>query len=69
VAAEIGDIRRVEVRPGDRLVVRLDCPVDDAEFDMLLARLREAFGPGVPILLLEPGIDITVIGRPEADGP
>jgi len=58
----IAEIRRIQLRPGDRLVVQLDHQVDDEEFDRLLGDLRKAFSPDVPILLIEPGIDITVIG-------
>ena len=59
---EIGEIKRIEVRPGDRLVVRLASPADDAEFDRLLREFRKFFDPSVQILLVEPGVDITVIG-------
>jgi hypothetical protein len=59
---EIAEIKRVTVHPGDRLVVHLDHPVDDAEFERLKREFRKFFGEDVPVLLVEPGIDITVLG-------
>jgi hypothetical protein len=65
---EITEIRRLTVRPGDRLVVSLEYEPTDAEVDELGRRLPAVLGTDVPIVILPPSMDITVIG-PEADGP
>jgi hypothetical protein len=64
---EITEIRRLTVRPGDRLVVSLECEPTDDEVDELSRRLPAVLGTDVPIVILPPSMDITVIGA-EADG-
>ena len=60
------EVKRLEIRPGDRLVVKIDREVSPGEFDSIARSLRKTFGPDVPIFLSEPGIDIKVIGPDEA---
>lgn len=59
---EITEVKRLEIRPGDRLVVRLDREPDDAEFDHLCGRLRALLGD-VPVVILGPDADLEVIGQ------
>ena len=65
---EITDIKRLTLRPGDRIAVHLDHLLDDQQFDQLHVQFRKFFGPDVQILLIEPGINITVLGAPQPDG-
>lgn len=63
------EVKRLAIRPGDRLVLKLGYDPSDAEADDIRARLRSAFeGSGYvpPVLILGPGAEIGVIG-PEAD--
>lgn len=63
----IAEVRRLVMRPGDRLVVKLDhCP-DDEEAGRLVRDLRAALGDDVPVLILDPGADLEVIS-PEPGG-
>jgi hypothetical protein len=64
------EVKRLAVRPGDRIVVRLDHEPSDAEWEGITRALRKAF-EGLeytpPVIVLGPGMEIGVIG-PEADG-
>lgn len=64
---EIAEVKRLVLRPGDRLVLRLDRDLDDQEAGMLMGRLRATLGEDVPVLVLGPGADIEVLGT-EPDG-
>ena len=67
---KITEVKRLTIRPGDRLVVRVDRELTDAEVDEVKANVSAAFkGTNYrpPILLVEGDVDIEVIG-PEADG-
>lgn len=65
---EVAEIRRLVVRPGDKLVLKLGHCLSDAEADDLIGRLREALGDDIRVLILEPGADLEVIS-PEPAGP
>lgn len=59
---DIEDIQRIEFKPGDKLVVRMDRPTSDE----VAKRIRDAFerfAPGVPVLILEPGMSIEVLSE------
>lgn len=59
------DFLRLAMRPGDRLVVKADHPVTDDEFEWIRMALRRAFEGSdcePPVLLVEPGASIEVIG-------
>lgn len=65
---EVAEVRRLVLRPGERLVLKLDhCP-DDAEADDLMASLHRALGDDVKVLILEPGMDLEVLSV-EPAGP
>lgn len=61
------EVKRLAIRPGDLLVLKVDHYLDDEAVDDLHVRLLEALGPDVKVLVLEPGAEIGVIG-PDADG-
>lgn len=64
---EITDVKRLTLRPGDRLVVRTRYGPSMQE----AAEIREhmdRYAPGVPVLVLGPDEDIEVIGPPPPDG-
>ena len=58
---EVTEIGRVAIRPGDRLVVRLDRHPDQAGAAGLRRHLESVF-PGVPIAIIGPVAGIDVIG-------
>ena len=58
---EVSEVRRLVLRPGDRLVVKLDHCLDDAGFDRLIRDVRDALGDDVRALILEPGMDLEVL--------
>jgi hypothetical protein len=68
---EITEVKRLTIRPGDRIVVRLGSDLyDDADIDEIKRRLADMFDglPYVPpVIVLGPDIDLEVAG-PEADG-
>lgn len=57
--ARIKTVRRLDVEPGDALVIRLSHEVDDLTGHEAL--LREAFGDTVRILFLGPGAEMSVL--------
>lgn len=63
----VAEVRRIDLRPGDRLVITLAHELDDQEFDKLRQDVRAAFGEAIPVVVLSPGMDLTVIG-PENGG-
>jgi hypothetical protein len=67
---EGAEVKRLEYRPGDRIVIKVDHELDDYSKAMLLRDVADAFGEDVPVLVLTPGMDIMVIGPevPEAAG-
>lgn len=66
---EITELKRLAIRPGDRIVVRLnDDLYDDADLDEIRSQFADMFDGlpyAPPVIVLAPGIEI--IG-PEADG-
>lgn len=66
---EAAEVRRLVLRPGDELVVKLDhWPHPDGEAEDIISSLRAVLGDDVPVLVLGPGIDLEVISA-SADGP
>lgn len=57
----IEDVRRLDVRPGDALVIRLGREPDRDAAQRLQDRLVEAFGDGIRILIVGPGDDVSVL--------
>lgn len=62
---EITEAKRLALRPGDSLAVRLDREPDECEAHEIAERVHEI--TGVPVVVLGPSMDVEVIG-PEADG-
>lgn len=62
----LGDMQRMDLKPGDRFVLTLAGP---ASVDMV-ARLQETwadFANGAKLFVLEPGMKIRVISQPTED--
>jgi hypothetical protein len=62
---DVARIERLSLRPGDRLVLTVDHPLDDAEFSVLLERTRElARDLGLPeggVIILDSGTSLQVL--------
>lgn len=67
---EIADARRLRMRPGDVLALRLDYEPPPEDADEIKARVAELFGWPVPVMILSYGAEIGVIGpeEPQAAG-
>jgi hypothetical protein len=59
---EISEVRRLIVRPGDRLVLRCARQPTLAELDDIHEYMAKFAGPDVPVLVLGPGEDVEVVG-------
>ena len=59
---DIEDIRRIEFKPGDKLVLRVDRPMSCDAMGRI-AKVFEEFAPGVPVLILEPGMSFEVLSE------
>ena len=62
---EITEAKRLALRPGDSLAIRLDREPNMCEADEISRQVSAI--TGVPVLVLGPSMDVEVIG-PEADG-
>jgi hypothetical protein len=62
---EITDVKRLTIRPGDTLIVRLGHTPDMDEAGEIVTRLKELLGT-VPVIVLGPDEDIEVLeaGQP-----
>jgi hypothetical protein len=65
---EVSEVKRLHLGPGDRLVVTCPAPLSAYELDRLRARLREVFGPDLPVMVLDGGKDVTVVAAEEEAG-
>lgn len=62
-----GDIRKLDVRPGDRLVLNLDQPVSFEAAERMSSYVKGWIGvPGIGVLVLEKGMSLSVI-RPQRE--
>jgi hypothetical protein len=59
---EVTEAKRLELRPGDRLVVRLDHEPDVQEADEIAGMVRAILKTDMPVLVCGPGMDVEVIG-------
>lgn len=59
---EIEDIRRIEFKPGDKLVLRVAGRVS-LEMAENIRTTMEHFAPGVPVLVLEAGMSLDVLSE------
>jgi protein-disulfide isomerase-like protein with CxxC motif len=62
---EITDLQRLNLQPGDRLVVRFHGRLTAAQAHMIRERLREWSGGGFPVLVLDADASLEVV---TADG-
>ena len=59
---EIADVKRLTLRPGDSLVVRLARPPTDYDAATIKGRLRAILGrDDLPVLVIGPSDDIEVL--------
>ncbi len=63
---QIEDVKRLDIRPGDVLVIRPAQHIGAAGRDRARERFREVIPDGVTVLILDPGDDLTVV-RPDAE--
>jgi len=57
----IGDLQRVDVRPGDKFVVRVPFEIDDETATRIKKACEDFFG-GAPVLVLSSNMKLGVIG-------
>lgn len=62
---EIEDIRRIEFKPGDKLVLRIKGHVSFETADKMREQFAK-FAPGVPVLILEDGASLDVLSEAAA---
>lgn len=58
----LGDVQRLELRPGDVVVLSLDAPVTDQTADLLKRRMETAI-PGHQCLIMAAGMKLGVLAR------
>lgn len=58
---EISDLQRLNLQPGDRLVVRVKGRLTAAQAAVLTARLREWSGGAFPVLILDDDASLDVV--------
>lgn len=63
----LGDLARLDVKPGDRFVMKLARQASEQEAQHLRQAWRKATGDDVRLILLGPGIELGVIGASDAD--
>lgn len=59
---EITDIQRLTLRPGDRLMVKTEHPLEQNQREYVRRKIAEWVGD-VPILVYPKELEITVIGK------
>lgn len=59
---EIEDIRRVEFRPGDKIVLRSVERLSVEQFERISGILNE-FAPGIPHIILDYGLTLDVLSE------
>ncbi len=60
----VGELARLEVKPGDRLVVKLKKRLSPADMRLQLSVFQEWAGPDVKVIVIEPWISLGVISTP-----
>jgi len=58
---EVSAVRRLHLGPGDKLVVTCPHPLSVVSAARLKSRLIEVFGPNLPFLILDGGMDVEVV--------
>lgn len=67
---EITEVKRLSLRPGDRVVLRFDDVLNPEQVEEVQEAMRHAFGdldPMPKVIVLDGGADIEVVS-PEPDG-
>lgn len=64
---EVESIRRLDVKPGETLVVNLGRDTRPEEFDAICRSFKGRFPDGVKVLCLAGDVDLSVIATSEAD--
>ncbi len=62
---EITEVQRLQLRPGDRLIVRTDTRLDMATADRIKRYVKDVFGEDVPVLVLDKGAGLEVMAAEE----
>lgn len=60
VSMDIEDIKRVEFKPGDTLVLRVDRPLRIEEAELMRSQINRLI-PGVPVIVLERGMSLEIL--------
>lgn len=70
IPPEVTEIKRLTIRPGDRIIITCDKPLDEYEHETIRDRCREilALPDDIPLLVLPGGMDLKVAG-PERLSP
>lgn len=61
---DIEDIKRIEFRPGDKLIVRVPGMLSE-ERALRVKKLFEEFAPGIPVAVLCEGITLDILSEVE----
>ncbi|MDX0572174.1 hypothetical protein GOD68_18265 [Sinorhizobium medicae] len=59
---QIEDIRRIELKPGDKLVLKVSGRVSE-EMAVRLRKHLEDFAPGVPVLVLDASVSLEILSE------
>ena len=60
----IAEVKRLELRPGNVLVIRSERPLREEEA-AYLSRVMEKLFEGQRVIVLQPGLDLEVVGKVE----
>lgn len=60
-AFNIESIRRLDVRPGETLVVTVRDPVSREEFERLVSDIRPKFPDGIKVLFVTANVELGVV--------
>jgi hypothetical protein len=61
----LGDLQRLEVRPGDRFVLKTPDIISDDQHAKIQDAWNAFAGPGTPLLVIYPGFELGAIGKAE----
>ncbi len=60
------DIAKLDLKPGDRLVVKVQGHISEEGEATIKAEIAR-FAPGVPVLVIEGGVDLAVLSESEVE--
>ena len=61
----VGDLQRLEVRHGDKFVLKVPRPMSEQQVARLRQNLTRFIGDGVDVLILSDGMELGVVGSAE----